>query len=260
MKVADSLPFRLPISANSSPRKPRSGLRWSNFQARSRTDRPEVNRGCGPDRLLAHGSGDTLLPVEFRTSLPDLVLRQALDVAVIELPVRPGAPNERGLDGGPRGGRRLEQAQSEIEGQGLRRTVARTARGIAERKVREQKAGNADMLDDVLGTTHDDGGDAVRFEHARRQADALMTNRTVGNEDRGIDRVGLAANHDLRAVGLERDPVAAIGRQTMKAWSNRADPAACRPRPQLGEREVSRRVLDGGVHAVHGNMREAQVV
>src|SRR5215813_10832614 len=99
MKVADSLPSRLPISANSSPRKPRSGLRWSNFRARSRTDRPEVNRGCGPDRLLAHRAGDALLSVEFRASLSDLVLRQALDIAVIELPAGALAPNERGLDG-----------------------------------------------------------------------------------------------------------------------------------------------------------------
>src|SRR5215475_12233787 len=156
MKGADSLPSRPPISANSSPRKPRSGPRSSSSRARSRTDRPEVNRGCGPDRLLAHRAGDALLPVEFRASLPDLVLRQALDVAVIELPVRAGAPNERRLKGGPRGRRRLEQTQSEIEGQGLRGTIARAACGIAERKVREQKAGNADILDDVLGATHDD--------------------------------------------------------------------------------------------------------
>src|SRR5215468_9335323 len=105
MKVADSLPSRPPISANSSPRKPRSGPRSSSSRARSRTDRPEVNRGCGPDRLL----------------------RQAVDVAVIELPTRALAPNDRGLDGGPRGGRRLEQAQSEIEGQGLRGTIPRAA-------------------------------------------------------------------------------------------------------------------------------------
>src|SRR5262249_56463465 len=104
-------------------------------------------------------------------SLSDPVMRQAFDVAVVELPGRRAAPNEGGLDGGPRGGRRFEEAQSEIEGQGLRRTVAREACGIAERKVREQKAGNADILDDVLGATHRDGGDAARFEPARRQAD-----------------------------------------------------------------------------------------
>src|SRR5262249_57552211 len=169
--------------------------------------------------------------------------------------VRRAAGKEGGLDGGPRGGRRFEEAQSEIEGQGLRRTVAREACGIAERKVREQKAGNADILDDVLGATYDDGGDAARFEHARRQADALMTHWAVGNQDRGVDRVGLVASHDLRAVSLERDPVAAIGRQTVKAWSNRADAAACRPRPQLGEREVSRRVFGRRMRAVDGDMR-----
>ena len=51
-----------------------------------------------PERL-AQASGFRLALVEFRAPSRDLVRRQALDVAVIELPVRVVAPQKRGLHG-----------------------------------------------------------------------------------------------------------------------------------------------------------------
>src|SRR5438034_7427714 len=99
------------------------------------------------------------------------------------------------------------------------------------------------MFDDVLGAAHDHGRDAVLFQSAGRQADALVANRAIGNEDRSVDRVFLATAHDLPTIDLERHPMTAVGRQAMKARSDSSDPAVGRLSTQLGEREIGADVL-----------------
>ena len=141
---------------------------------------------------------------------------------------------QRRLHGGARGRRRLQHAQRQLEREGLRLRVLRPARRIAEREVGEQQARHADVFDDVLGAAHHHGGDAVRLQCAGGEADALVADGTVGDEDGRIDAVGLAARHDLRAVDLERDAVAAVGRQAVKARRERADAAAAAARRSSG--------------------------
>ena len=48
-----------------------------------------------------------------------------------------------------------------------RRAIPRATRRIAEREIREQKARHADILDDIFGAAHDNGGDIVLFQHSR---------------------------------------------------------------------------------------------
>src|SRR5258708_6173139 len=75
----------------------------------------------------------------------------------------------RRLHGGARAGRRLEHAKRELERLRLRLRVERLARGVAERKIAEEKPRHAAVLDDVLRRAHDHGRDAVRFEVAGDQ-------------------------------------------------------------------------------------------
>src|SRR5450759_2889160 len=96
---------------------------------------------------------------------------------------------------------------------------------IAERKIGKQKTRHADLLDDILRATHDDGGNAVCLQHPRDHAYGLVADRTIGNQYRCIDAVFLATCKDFRGVGLERRTMAAIGRGAMKACGNSADPA-----------------------------------
>ena len=63
------------------------------------------------------------------------------------------------------------------------------------------------------------------FERAGGKADTLMADRAIGDEEGGVDLIGKAARHELRAIGLERDAMAAIGRRAMEAWRDVADAA-----------------------------------
>ena len=116
------------------------------------------------------------------------------------------------------------------------------------------------MLDDVLRAAHDDGGDAVFFQHARGEAQCLVTDGTVGNQDRGVGAVCLAPRDDLRTILLERHAMASIRRRAVEARRNGTDAAFGRASAQLRKREVSGRVLRGRVLAVDGDMRDAKVM
>jgi len=52
----------------------------------------------------------------------------------------------------------------------------------------------------------------------------------------------------------------AIGRQTMKTWGDRSNPATGRRLTQFGQREVGCGVLGRRVLAVDGDVRDAQVI
>jgi hypothetical protein len=104
------------------------------------------------------------------------------------------------------------------------------------------------------------GGDACSLQGAGGERDALVAHRAVGGEDGGIDAVVPAAGHDLRAVDLERDAMAAVGRQAVKARRDRADATALGGAVQLGQREPGAGVPGRGVLAVDADVRDAQVV
>src|SRR5262249_52284488 len=118
----------------------------------------------------------------------------------------------------------------------------------------------ADPLHDVLGAAHHYGGDAVLLHEARAQADALVAHRAVGDEQGGVDVVGPAAGEHLRAVHLQRRPVAAGGGEAVEARGHAPDAPALRGAAQRGEREVGAGVLGAGVLAVDGDVGDAQVV
>src|SRR6266571_5353346 len=120
-------------------------------------------------RLLSRMFGLLFSLVECRAPAPDLFGRQTFDVAVIELPVGASAPSKRRLHGRPWGRRCFENAQSKIQREALRREIIRSPCPVAKRKIGEQKARHADVLDDVFGASHDDGGDAVFLQHSRGQ-------------------------------------------------------------------------------------------
>jgi hypothetical protein len=63
------------------------------------------------------------------------------------------------------------------------------------------------------------------LEQARNQADGLVADGAIGNEDRSIDCISQATREDLRAIDLEGDTMAAIGRSTVEARSHCADAA-----------------------------------
>ena len=167
---------------------------------------------------------------------------------------------KRRLHGGARGGRGLQHLQGKLQREGLRLRVLGPPCGIAEREVGEQQPRHADVLDDVLGATHHHGGDAGRLQRTRGEADALVADGAVGEEQRRIDAIGLAARHQLRAVDLQRHAVAAVGGQPVKARRNRADAPARGRAPQLRQREPGAGVLGRGVLAVDPHMRDAQIV
>src|SRR5438552_11707173 len=230
-------------------------LRWMNS--------PSCNfilrGGLGNSGLLARTPGLRLSFVEFSASAPDLLGRETFDVAVIELPVGARSPGERQLHGSPRRRCGLENAQSKIECEGLRYGIVWPPRGVAEREIGEQKPRHTDILDDILRATHDNGGDAVLLQHSRGQADGLVADGAIGNQDRCIDFVRPTTRDDLRTVDLERHTMAAIGRSTMKARCNRPDAARSRPLTQLGQRKIGSRVLGRRVLAIDGDVRNAQV-
>ncbi len=86
-----------------------------------------------------------------------------------------------------------------------------------------------------------------------------MADGTVGNQDRGVDAVCLAAGNDLRTVLLERDAMAAIRRGAVKPRRNRPDAAFGGAPAQFGEGEVRARIFGCRVLAVDGDVRDAKV-
>src|SRR5262249_61882832 len=112
-------------------------------------------------------------------------------------PRRVVAPPERRLDRRARAGRALEHAQREVDGEDLRVDVERTARGVAEREIAEEEAGNAALLDDVLGAAHDHGRNTVGLEGPGDQTHGLVTDRSARNEEGDVRRVLLAAPEQL---------------------------------------------------------------
>ena len=136
----------------------------------------------------------------------------------------------------------------------------RTTGRVAERKVGEHEARHADVLDDVLGAAEDDARDPARLEQPRDQADGLVADRAIGDQDRGVGAVCLAARDDLGAVDLDRRALAAVGRRAVETRRQRADPARRGGAPQRRQREPGAGVLGRRVLAIDRHVRDAQVV
>ena len=132
---------------------------------------------------------------------------------------------QRRLHGRARGRRRLQHAQRELERGGLRGRVVRPAGGIAEREVGEQQPRHADVLDDVLGAAHHDGGDAGCLQRARGEADALMADRAVG------DRIAASTPSALQRATISGQSTSSVTRwlrlvgSAVEARRERADAA-----------------------------------
>jgi len=104
---------------------------------------------------------------------------------------------------------------------------------IAQRKIREQKPRHRRMLDDVLGATHHDRGNAVGLQMPRDQADGLVAYRAVRHQHRGIHSILAAAREDFRRIGLDGDAMGAVGRCAEETRGELSDPALARKPLQL---------------------------
>ena len=87
-----------------------------------------------------------------------------------------------------------------------------------------------------------------------------MADGAVGQQQQGIDVVGLAARDDLWRVYLDCGAMAAVGGRAVKAWRDAADAALDCGFAKGGKREIGAGVFRGGVRAVDGDVRDTQVV
>jgi hypothetical protein len=81
----------------------------------------------------------------------------------------------------------------------------------------------------------------------------------VGDEKGGVDLVLPAARQDLRRIGVQRHPLAAVGRRAVKT---RGEPetALVRELAHQRQREPGARVLGRGVLAVVADVADARIV
>ena len=117
--------------------------------------------------------------------------------------------------------------------EGLRCRIVRPAGRIAEREIAEQEPRHADIFDDVLGASHDDRRDAVRFEVTGGQTHGLVTHRSNRDENSGVHFVFAQPRQQLRAILFEGHAVAAVGRRAVKARRHLADPPRPPPRAAM---------------------------
>src|SRR6185312_16020127 len=129
-------------------------------------------------RLPPNPARELLVPVELGAAAGDLLGGKAVDIGEVELPGRVVAPAQRRLHRRARARRGFEDAQRELQREGLGFGVVRLPGRVAERKVAEQEARDADIFDDILGTAHDDRRDAILFEVTGGQTHGLVTYRS----------------------------------------------------------------------------------
>ena len=82
----------------------------------------------------------------------------------------------------------------------------------------------AELLDDILGAAHHDGGNTIGFEMTRHQCRRLVTDRAVRDDHRNVDLVGLTTREDFRRVDVDGDAMAAVGRRAEEAGRQFAAP------------------------------------
>ena len=116
------------------------------------------------------------------------------------------------------------------------------------------------MLDDVLGAAHHDSGNAIGLQMPGDQADGLVADRAVRDQHGGIHSIVPAARKDFRRVGLDGDPMAAVGRRAKEMRRNGADPPLAGEPLQLRQRKPGAAVIGRGVHPIIGNVGNPQVV
>ena len=185
-------------------------------------------------RAFADALRDGFLLREFGAPPREFVGRHRVDVQIVVFPARVVAPALRRHARGARSGGRFEQRERARQRVALRCFVERLAGGIAERKVAEQEARHADVFDDVARAPHHDRWYAVRLEMARHEADGLMTDRTVRDEQRDVGLQLAARGEHRRRVAFLRRALAAVGRHADHVrWpasrSRRATPHSAAP-------------------------------
>ena len=107
-------------------------------------------------------------------------------------------------------GARSSSCQRKLQSCGLRGLILRPAGGIAQRKIGKQQARHADIFDDVLGAAHHHRRNSAGLQHASGEADALMADRAIGDEDGRIHVIGAAASDDFGTIDV-------------RAWSGGCD-------------------------------------
>jgi uncharacterized LabA/DUF88 family protein len=99
----------------------------------------------------------------------NLLRRNPLDIAEVELPAMVSAPAQRRLHRGARSRCTLQHAQRQLQRELLRVRVMRLAGAVAQREIAEQKPRDADMLDDIACAAQHHRRNAVRLKMAGSQ-------------------------------------------------------------------------------------------
>ena len=89
----------------------------------------------------------------------------------------------------------------------------RPAGGIPQREVAEQEPRHAAEFHQVLGAAHDHGRDSIRLKMPCDQTHGLMTDGSIGDQNRGVGSGGADISEDFGRVLLDGDFLAAVGRR-----------------------------------------------
>ena len=119
--------------------------------------------------------------------------------------------------------RGFEQMQGHAYNLMLHFYVVGLATGVAKWKVGENEARHATLFDDVAGGADDDGGDAVGFQVTGGQTHGLMTNRSHGKEQDGIDFISATVVKNGRGIFGIGCALAKFGRYAIKTGRKSAD-------------------------------------
>lgn len=95
--------------------------------------------------------------------------------------------------------------------------------GVAQGKVAEYESRHPAVFDDVLGRTHDDGRNIVCLQITRGQTHGLMTDGSVGYQDRDVHLILSQKTQQIGAVLFDGGSLAAICRSAVVARGYLAD-------------------------------------
>jgi hypothetical protein len=152
--------------------------------------RSPLPRRLSPLHPFVPGNG--FLLIKRLASLFEVVFGEMIQIAKIPFPRGILIPPDRRLH--RRVGRRsrFKYPQRQLERFALRLGIKRFPRCIPQGKITKQEAWNPAMLDDISGTAHNDGCNAMRFEVPGSQTHGLVAHGSIGHQNRRIDRILLA--------------------------------------------------------------------
>ena len=174
--------------------------------------------------------------LELLAPLGDVLGRELGEIVVVELPGRVVAPALRRLHRGarPRRASPARAAPARGSAPGTRTSNGRPAE-LPSGKSLNRKRGTPQCSTMSLAQPMITVGIPFASRCRAHQTHGLVTDRSAGDEDGHLGAVLAAALQQLGRVGLDRHPLAAVGRRAVKARRQRADPPGLHRLLQRGE-------------------------